>query len=149
MISPAKQRARLKDFFKKETEIYAHIFDSVKNERFKIVTSHMDNPPSLDDFTVQHYSAIEEQTDKVLEELCKKIIPNKQFVFLFTQISLFAIFLLPPIYPLIRYATYIWKEAEFNITEFSVCIGSICLLLVLMGAAAWGTFTTSFPKDTS
>lgn len=146
-MSPENQRERLEKFFKNETDIYDNIFERVKNERFKIVSSHLQNIPNLDDFTTQHYSAIEDQANKVLNELCKKIIPKNQFTFLFTQISLFAIFLLPPIYPLIRYSIHLWKEPNLNITEFSACLASACLLLVLMGAAAWGVFTTSFPKD--
>ncbi|MBQ3060454.1 MAG: hypothetical protein IJD16_09125 [Desulfovibrio sp.] len=147
MVSPDQHRLRLKEFLKQRVEFYRSIYRQVAEAKVESISAITENRPSIDDYIINNSEIIEKETDKVLDKFCAEIIPGKQYRYIFTQISLFSIFLLPAIYPLSRYAIILWREPDFKLLEFSFCIVSILLLLTIICASAVSVFmSSSVPK---
>ena len=146
-MSPSAQRKKLKDFLLEKTHLYDDIYSDVAKEKFQKISGHLTVIPSLDEYILGHDQEISEQADKVLDELCAKIIPEKEYKYVLKEVGIFSIFLLPPIYPLVRRIIHILEWPPISYGELSVCIVSVLLLLTIIFASAYTVFKSSFTKN--
>lgn len=96
-------------------------------------------PTEVDRFIYDHFPELQKDTDKILDDLCKEIIPESRLFYLLKQFGILSIFLVPPLYPLGAYITRMWTEFtadQGNLTALveaaSGIVGSVLLLCVLV-----------------
>ena len=153
-MNPVQARQSLKNFLVSRTTLKSDIIR--KNAREGLSQLYLAQnrgeqnitEQEIEHFISQHFLELQQDADRVLREMCHKILPEQQWKYMLRQFGFLSVFLIPPLYPLCAYTGKMWAifRADFsNLTALaemaSGVVGCILLLDVLFCSAR-----TSFLK---
>jgi len=146
-MNPERARKSIKDFLTDQTDLQNRVFNTLAKEKFRELlrlqgkNPHQIKSSELNIFISDNYFTLQKNTDRLLEELCHKILPEKQWTYLLKQFGFLSIFLVPPLYPLGTYTAHMWTEYTkdpANLTALAETgvgiISGILLLMVLVSS---------------
>ncbi len=100
----------------------------------------------LNKFIEQNYTSLAKDSDKILDELCTEAIPGHWIKGFLLNFGVLSVFLVVPIYPLVKYAVCIWRNVPFDTSEFASCVIAILLLSILFLASACAVIKDNLRK---
>lgn len=104
-MNPDTIRKRVKDFLISKTTIKKDILRNIAEIKLRQISNDLGKDTqnaSLDNveqFIVSHYTELTKEADKVIDDLCKEILPEKQWHFIVKQFSILSIFFHSPSLP--------------------------------------------------
>ena len=135
-VHPDYARKRISDFLKSETDIPKKVIrDLAIKELQNIMHCSNDKEPiradDLKEYIKANYQDLKSDSDKIIYELSKKILPTSVFKYFLKQFGLISLFLVPPFYVCIDYSITALKVDD-ELTKAVAGIASSLLILALM-----------------
>ena len=100
----------------------------------------------IEHFISQHFLELQKDADRVLRDMCQKILPEPQWKYTLRQFGFLSVFLVPPLYPLCAYVGNMWavfRADSSNLTALAEMAGGVvgCILsLVVLVCSARASF---------
>lgn len=135
-VHPDYARKRISDFLKSETDIPKKVIRNLAIKELQNIKQCTNDKNSitndeLKEYIKANYQDLKSDSDKIIYELSKKILPTSVFKYFLKQFGLISLFLVPPFYVCIDYSITALKVDD-ELTKAVAGIASSLLILALM-----------------
>lgn len=135
-VHPDYARKRISDFLKSETDIPKKVIRDLAIKELQNIKQCTNDKKEitnieLKEYIKSNYQALKADSDKIIFELSKEILPTSVFRYFLKQFGLISLFLVPPFYVCIDYTITAFKT-EDDLTKAGAGIASGLLILALM-----------------
>ena len=135
-VHPDYARKRISDFLKSETDIPKKVIRNIAIKELQNIKQCTNDQNSitndeLKEYIKANYQDLKSDSDKIIYELSKKILPSSVFKYFLKQYGRISLFIVPPFYIRIDY-TLTAIKLEVDLTKAVARIASSLLILALM-----------------
>lgn len=135
-VHPDYARKRISDFLKSETDIPKKVIRDLAIKELQNIKQCTNDQKALTndelkEYIKANYQALKSDSDKIIYELSKEILPTSVFKYFLKQFGLISLFLVPPFYICIDYTITALNAGEV-LTKAVAGIASSLLILALM-----------------
>ena len=135
-VHPDYARKRISDFLKSETDIPKKVIRDLAIKELQNIKQCANDQNTitnneLKEYIKANYQDLKSDSDKIIYELSKEILPTSVFKYFLKQFGLISLFLVPPFYICIDY-TITALKVDDELTKAVAGIASSLLILALM-----------------